>query len=251
MTAVLKLQGVSKSYDGYKVVDDFCLRINQGELRCLLGPNGAGKTTTIDLITGRQRVSSGTILFRGQDITRSREHEIARLGIGRKFQIPAVFKDLTVRENLEVASNLHTSPFVNATIFRQRYDQRRFEEVVELIGLRDRLEDKAGVLSHGETQWLEMGMVLTQNPKLLLMDEPTAGMTEQEMLKTSQIFNSLKGSHSLVVVEHDMSFVREIADIITVMHMGRTLAEGPLREVERNPQVKEVYLGAEGISRAH
>jgi urea transport system ATP-binding protein len=250
MIAILEVKDLYKAYDAYKVINGFNLVVQQGELRCLLGPNGAGKTTTIDLITGRQKVTSGQIFFQGRDITGLSEHRIARRGIGRKFQVPAVFKDLTVRQNLEVAFSKHTDPFTNMTLFFRRADKKRFAEVVELAGLGDRLNDIAGVLSHGETQWLEIGMVLTQNPTLLLMDEPTAGMTEQETHKTSQIFNGLKGRHTLIVVEHDMSFVREIADIITVMHLGKTLAEGPMKEVENDARVREVYLGSEGISNA-
>jgi urea transport system ATP-binding protein len=247
---LLELQDVTKAYDTYAVVDHFNLKVNEGELRCLLGPNGAGKTTTIDLITGRQRMSAGKIIFDGRDITGLREHAIVRRGIGRKFQVPAVFRELTVRENLEVAFNVHPNPFANMVLFRTRAAKQRFEEIVDLIGLGARLEEKAGFLSHGETQWLEIGMVLTQNPRLLLMDEPTAGMTEQETHRTSEIFNRLKGNHTLIVVEHDMTFVREIADIITVMHLGKMLAEGRIDEVESHPKVREVYLGSVGISDA-
>jgi urea transport system ATP-binding protein len=155
-----------------------------------------------------------------------------------------------VRENLEVAFNRNPNPFANMLMYFRRTDKQRFDEIVELVGLGDRLEAKAGFLSHGETQWLEIGMVLTQNPRLLLMDEPTAGMTEQETHKTSQIFNRLRGTHTLVVVEHDMTFVREIADIISVLHLGKLLAEGPMSQVESDPKVREVYLGEEGISDA-
>ena len=250
MAVILDLQNVTKAYDEYKVVDGFNFKVNQGELRCLLGPNGAGKTTTIDLVTGRQKATSGKIIFDGRDITGLREDKIAKQGVGRKFQVPAVFKDLTVRENLQVAFSRNTDPFANMIRFGRKEGQERLEQVVELAGLENRLDEQGGNLSHGETQWLEIGMVLTQNPKLLLMDEPTAGMTEQETHKTSQIFNRLKGEHTLVVVEHDMAFVREIADVITLMHLGRTLAEGPMEEVENDPKVKEVYLGSEGITDA-
>jgi urea transport system ATP-binding protein len=250
VTVILELRNVTKAYDEYKVVDGFNFQVNQGELRCLLGPNGAGKTTTIDLITGRQKATSGKIIFDGRDITGLREDKIAKIGVGRKFQVPAVFKELTVRENLQVALSKNTDPFANMIRFGRKEGQERLEQVVELAGLENRLDEQGGNLSHGETQWLEIGMVLTQNPKLLLMDEPTAGMTEQETHKTSQIFNRLKGEHALVVVEHDMAFVREIADVITLMHLGRTLAEGPMEEVENDPKVKEVYLGSEGITDA-
>ncbi len=250
MAAILEVTEVTKAYDEYKVVDSFSFQVDEGELRCLLGPNGAGKTTTMDLITGRQKVTAGKITFQGREITGLPEHRIVKHGIGRKFQVPAVFRDLTVRENLQVANSRNTNPFINMITFRQRAGRERLDEIVELVGLQDRLDEIGGNLSHGETQWLEIGMVLTQDPKLLLMDEPTAGMTEQETHRTSEIFNRLKGTHTLVVVEHDMAFVREIADIITLMHLGRTLAEGPMHEVENDPKVREVYLGAEGISDA-
>ncbi len=250
MTIILELENVTKAYGAFKVVDGFNFQVTQGELRCLLGPNGAGKTTTIDLITGRQKATSGTILFDGRNITGLREDKIANQGVGRKFQVPAVFRDLTVRDNLQVAYNKNVDPFANMFQFGRKEGRERLQQVVELVGLEDRLDELGGNLSHGETQWLEIGMVLTQNPKLLLMDEPTAGMTEQETQKTSEIFNKLKSEHTLVVVEHDMAFVREIADVITLMHLGQTLAEGPMEEIENDPKVREVYLGSEGITDA-
>jgi urea transport system ATP-binding protein len=250
VTVILELKDVTKAYDEFKVVDGFNFKVTQGELRCLLGPNGAGKTTTIDLITGRQKATSGTILFDGQDITGLREDKIAKLGVGRKFQVPAVFKDLTVRDNIRVAYSRNTGPFANMFQFGRKEGRERQQQMIELVGLQDRLDELGGNLSHGETQWLEIGMVLTQNPKLLLMDEPTAGMTEQETQKTSEIFNKLKSEHTLVVIEHDMAFVREIADVITLMHLGRTLAEGPMVEIENDPRVREIYLGSEGITDA-
>ncbi|MBM3482716.1 MAG: urea ABC transporter ATP-binding protein UrtD [Alphaproteobacteria bacterium] len=250
MGIILELKDLTKAYDTYAVVDHLNLQVNEGELRCLIGPNGAGKTTTMDLITGRQKTTGGQVIFDGRNITGLKEHMIVRRGIGRKFQVPAVFKDLTVRENLEVAFNRNPDPFANMLMMFRRTDKARFDEIVDLIGLGERLGERAGYLSHGETQWLEIGMVLTQNPRLLLMDEPTAGMTEQETHKTSQIFNRLRGSHTLVVVEHDMTFVREIADVISVLHMGKLLAQGTMAEVENDPKVREVYLGAEGISDA-
>ena len=250
MSVLLELKDLTKAYDTYAVVDHLNLTVNEGELRCLIGPNGAGKTTTMDLITGRQKLTGGKVIFDGREINGLKENQIVRRGIGRKFQVPAVFRDLTVRENLEVAFNRNPNPFVNMLMFFRRTDKQRFDEIVEMIGLGDRLGDKAGYLSHGETQWLEIGMVLTQNPRLLLMDEPTAGMTEQETHKTSEIFKRLKGAHTLVVVEHDMTFVREIAEIISVLHLGKLLAEGPMHQIENDPKVREVYLGAEGISDA-
>ena len=231
--SILSLENVSKKFGDYTAVNGFTFSINEGELRCLLGPNGAGKTTCMDLITGRQKVSGGKIRFAGKNITHAHEHDIVRRGIGRKFQVPAVFQDLSVEENFEVAMNHGKGPFSNMTLFKGSRGKQEFERIIELTGLKDRLKVDAGLLSHGETQWLEIGMVLMQDPKLLLMDEPTAGMTEQETEKTSEIFLRLKESHTLIVVEHDMSFVRSIADVVTVMHMGSMLAEG------RSPRSKQ------------
>lgn len=246
--AILELKDVTKKYNDFSVINGFNLSINEGELRCLLGPNGAGKTTSLDLITGRQKLTSGTVHFDGKNITKLMERQIAILGIGRKFQIPAVFKELTVRENFEVAQTEKIGPFQNMNPFSAKKGKKHFNDIIELAGLGNRLNTTAGFLSHGETQWLEIGMVLMQKPRLLLMDEPTAGMTEQETEKTSEIFNELKGDHTLVVVEHDMSFVKSIADVISVMHQGSMLAEGTLAEIEQHPKVKEVYLGTEGIN---
>lgn len=244
--AILELNDISKKFGDFTAVDKFNLSVAQGELRCLLGPNGAGKSTCMDVITGRQKPSSGQVVFKGEDITRLSEHKIVRAGIGRKFQVPAVFGQLTVEQNLEVAFAKGRGPLASMGHFkRSKGTQGKFDEVIELTGLSRRLNSLAGLLSHGETQWLEIGMVLMQDPDLLLMDEPTAGMTEQETHKTSEIFNHLKGTHTLIVVEHDMSFVRLIADIVTVMHMGAFLAEGTIAEIEKNPEVRDVYLGEE------
>jgi urea transport system ATP-binding protein len=225
------------------VINDFSIEIVELTLCCLVGPNGAGKTTTMDLITGRQKPTSGQIMFCEDDITGLREHEIARRGIGRKFQVPAVFRDLSVRQNLEVAYSKSTNPFKNMFRFGVPGFAHKLEEVVELTGLSERLGTEAGILSHGETQWLEIGMVLMQDPRLLLLDEPVAGMTEAEIEKTVEIFKGLKKTNTLVVVEHDMAFVREIADVVSVMHMGSLLAQGPISEIEANERVREVYLG--------
>jgi len=239
----LEIKNLCKSYDATRIIDDFSLEIIEARLCCLVGPNGAGKTTTMDLITGRQKPTSGRILFCDEDITGFDEHEIARRGIGRKFQVPAVFRDLSVRQNLEVAYSRRTNPLKNIFVFKERGLPAKLDEVVALSGLADRLDVEAGILSHGETQWLEIGMVLMQDPRLLLLDEPVAGMTEAEIEKTVSIFNDLKKTHTLVVVEHDMTFVRQIADVVTVMHLGSLLAEGPISEIETSERVREVYLG--------
>ncbi len=239
----LEIRNLSKSFDTVGVINDFSVEIVEATLCCLVGPNGAGKTTTMDLITGRQKPTSGRVLFCDEDITGLDEHEIARRGIGRKFQVPAVFKELSVRQNLEVAYSRSTNPLKNIFRFREPGFAGKLDEVLSLSGLTERRNTEAGILSHGETQWLEIGMVLMQNPRLLLLDEPIAGMTEAEIEKTAAIFSDLKRTNTLVVVEHDMGFVRMIADVVTVMHMGSLLAQGTIGEIEQNERVREVYLG--------
>ena len=247
MAGFLEIHDLHKSYDATPVINGFSLEVVELTLSCLVGPNGAGKTTTMDLITGRQKPTSGRVVFQGADITGLDEHEIARRGIGRKFQVPAVFRDLSVRQNLEVAFSRETSPLKNLFRFRTPGFKAKLDEVATLAGLTGRLDVEAGTLSHGETQWLEIGMVLMQDPQLLLMDEPVAGMTEAEVEKSATIFNGLKKTHTLIVVEHDMSFVREIADFVTVMHMGALLAHGTIGEIEANARVRDVYLGNEDV----
>jgi urea transport system ATP-binding protein len=239
----LEIKNLCKSFDTVSVINDFSIELVEQSLCCLVGPNGAGKTTTMDLITGRQKPTSGQILFCDDDITGLDEHEIARRGIGRKFQVPAVFRDLTVCQNLEVAYTRSTNPLKNIFRFREPFFAEKLDEVLTLTGLSSRLNVEAGILSHGETQWLEIGMVLMQNPRLLLLDEPVAGMTEAEIEKTAAIFNDLKRTNTLVVVEHDMAFVRQIADVVSVMHMGSLLAQGSISDIEANERVREVYLG--------
>ncbi|HEY0292676.1 MAG TPA: urea ABC transporter ATP-binding protein UrtD [Hansschlegelia sp.] len=243
MAGLLEIHNLSKSFDATKVINDFSLEVVEGTLCCLVGPNGAGKTTTLDLITGRIKPTSGKIIFAGEDITAKHEHVIARAGIGRKFQVPAVLRDLTVRQNLEVSYSRQTNPFWNLFKFRNAGLKEKLDEIATLAGLTDRLGERAGILSHGETQWLEIGMVLMQEPRLLLMDEPIAGMTEGEIEKTARIFKDLRKTATLIVVEHDMGFVREIADVVTVMHMGSLLAQGTIKQVESDPRVRDVYLG--------
>lgn len=245
MTGVLEIQNLQKNFDAVKVINDFSMDVIELTLCCLVGPNGAGKTTTMDLITGRQKPTSGSVTFRGHVITGENEQMIARRGLGRKFQIPAVFRELTVRQNLEVAYSHEVNALKNIFSFSSRQCDARIDEVAEQVGLQERLAVIAGTLSHGETQWLEIGMVLMQDPALLLLDEPVAGMTEQEIEKTADILNTMKKTKTLIVVEHDMGFVREIADIVTVMHMGSLLAQGTIQEIETNQQVRDVYLGTE------
>jgi urea transport system ATP-binding protein len=244
VTAQLQVDNVTVSFDGFRALNDLTLHLEVGELRCIVGPNGAGKTTLMDIITGKTRPDTGTVRFEGKDITRFAEHEIVGLGIGRKFQRPTVFPGHTVFENLELTT--HGKKGVFRTLFaRLSVEQRQgIEKTLELIGLSDHRDRLAGVLSHGQKQWLEIGMLLVQQPKLLLVDEPVAGMTPQEIERTEEILASLAGTHTVVVVEHDMDFVRSIAQKVTVLHEGRVLAEGQMQDVQNDPKVVEVYLGA-------
>jgi len=249
MPAALTIDGLSVDFDGFKAVNTVSMIIDEGELRVLLGANGAGKTTLMDLISGKTKSTGGRVFLYDTDITNMEEHEIAGAGVGRKFQIPSVFKELTVRRNLEVAScSRDTRVLANLGFGFSRAGEKRVDEVLELIGLTEEAGAVAANLSHGQTQWLELGMLMVQNAKVLLLDEPTAGMTQAETLKTSKIINALKGKHTLLVVEHDMAFVREIAQRITVMHLGQVLAEGSVTEIEQNAKVKEAYLGSRAIS---
>ena len=249
MAAALTIDGLSVDFDGFKAVNSVSMIVDEGELRVLLGANGAGKTTLMDLISGKTKSTGGRVFLYDTEITNLEEHKIAGAGVGRKFQIPSVFKDLTVRRNLEVAScSRDTRVLANLGFGFSREREKRVDEVLELIGLTEEAGTIAANLSHGQTQWLELGMLMVQNAKVLLLDEPTAGMTQAETLKTSKIINALKGKHTLLVVEHDMAFVREIAQRITVMHLGQVLAEGSVTEIEQNPKVKEAYLGSRAIS---
>jgi urea transport system ATP-binding protein len=248
MTVALTVDGLSVDFDGFKAVNTVSMIVDEGELRVLLGANGAGKTTLMDLISGKTKSTSGRVFLYDTEITNKEEHEIARAGMGRKFQIPSVFKDLTVRRNLEVVSCRDTRVLANLGFGFSQEGEERVDEVLDLIGLSDQATTIAANLSHGQVQWLELGMLMVQNAKVLLLDEPTAGMTQAETLKTSKIINALKGKHTLLVVEHDMAFVREIAERITVMHLGQVLAEGSVTEIEQNPKVREAYLGSRAIS---
>jgi urea transport system ATP-binding protein len=246
----LTLENVTVSFNGFLAVDNLSLTVGEGELRCLIGPNGAGKTTTLDLICGKTKPRSGEIKLGPVVLNDLEEHQIARKGIGRKFQVPSVFRQLTVRENLSVAHSRRPGVLRNALQLRRGEASEGLDKLAELVGLENQLETLAGHLSHGHTQWLEIALLLAQDPKLILMDEPTAGMTAQETHKTAQLFNRLKGNRTLIVVEHDMGFVKEIAEMISVMHQGKLLAEGTVEEIERHPAVREAYLGSGGISHA-
>ena len=241
---ILYLEDVSVSFDGFKAINKLSLDIAPGELRCIIGPNGAGKTTMMDIITGKTKPDSGQVFFGSTiDLLRYREPEIAALGIGRKFQKPTVFEQLSVFENLELA--LATDKRVrHSMVFSLSGEEKdRLGEVLTTIHLADSAARPAGLLSHGQKQWLEIGMLLMQEPKLLLLDEPVAGMTDEETERTAQLFLTLKGKHSLMVVEHDMSFIRTISEKVTVLCEGSVLAEGTLDEVQADERVIEVYLG--------
>jgi urea transport system ATP-binding protein len=241
---VLYLDGITVSFDGFKALDNLSLLIDAGELRCVIGPNGAGKTTMMDVITGKTRPDEGKALFgQSTDLTRLSEAEIAHAGIGRKFQKPTIFEQLTVFENLELAMKANKT--VRATLLAKLsgLEKDRIGATLEQVGLQGASDDVAGLLSHGQKQWLEIGMLLMQEPKLLLLDEPVAGMSDQETERTAELFLSLAGTHSLVVVEHDMAFIETIARKVTVLHEGRVIAEGPMEQVKTDPRVIEVYLG--------
>ena len=241
---ILYLEGITVAFDGFKALNDLSLTIEDGELRCIIGPNGAGKTTMMDVITGKTRPDAGSVFF-GQtiDLTQLTEAEIAHAGIGRKFQKPTVFERHTVFENLELAmkADKRVRATVNARSRRAELD--RIAEVLVLIQLAAEGDRLAGSLSHGQKQWLEIGMLLMQEPRLLLLDEPVAGMTDDETMRTAELCMSLAGRHSVVVVEHDMDFIARIARTVTVLHEGSVLAEGPMDVVQADPRVIEVYLG--------
>ncbi|HUA51843.1 MAG TPA: urea ABC transporter ATP-binding protein UrtD [Candidatus Sulfotelmatobacter sp.] len=241
---ILYLDGVSVSFDGFKALNSLSLIVESGELRTIIGPNGAGKTTMMDVVTGKTRPDTGTVLFKGKhDLTRLDEARIANLGIGRKFQKPTVFDSLTVFENLELALKADRGTFAALRFKLAAVERGRVDEVLELVGLTERAGDLAGILSHGQRQWLEIGMLLMQDPELLLIDEPVAGMTDQETELTAELLRRIAGTRSVIVVEHDMEFVRSLATKVTVLHEGSVLAEGPMDQVQANERVIEVYLG--------
>lgn len=241
---ILSLEEVSVSFDGFKAINDLNMAIDAGELRCIIGPNGAGKTTMMDIITGKTAPDEGRVRF-GQtmNLLGMSEPEIAQAGIGRKFQKPTVFECLEVAENLELAMQGDKSVWSTYRAKISGEEQDYLDKVLETIGLKETARGLAGSLSHGQKQWLEIGMLLMQRPHVLLVDEPAAGMTHQEMDKTTELLTSLAGDHTVVVVEHDMDFVRSIAQRVTVLHQGHVLAEGSMDEVQQNQRVIEVYLG--------
>ena len=243
MTAILEVENLTVSFDGFKAVDDLSLAVEENELRCVIGPNGAGKTTLLDMICGKTKPTSGHIRFDKHELTHMLEYTITRAGVGRKFQTPSTYEDLTVRENLEI-SHPAGHGISDCLFFRRSSDLiNRVEAVASDIYLSEQLQTKAGLLSHGQKQWLEIGMLLMQQSRLLLLDEPVAGMTAREREATAELLKRISKGRSLVVIEHDMGFVGSIADRVTVLHQGKLLAEGSMDAVQRDERVIDVYLG--------
>lgn len=240
---VLSVEGLTVSFDGFKAVDDLSFYVDEGELRVIIGPNGAGKTTVLDLICGRTKASHGSIKFRDKELTRMREHQIVHAGVGRKFQNPSIYEDLTVFENLEISYPTGRSVFGALAFKRDRHVIEQVEETASSIFLEDQLDLQAGLLSHGQKQWLEIGMLLIQKPDLLMLDEPVAGMSVPERKKTAELLKRVTQGRSVIVIEHDMQFVEDIADRVTVLHQGKVLSEGSMERVKSDPKVIEVYLG--------
>jgi len=239
----LYLDGVSVVFDGFRALNSLSLVVDPGELRAVIGPNGAGKTTMMDVITGKTRPTAGTVRFGDHDLTRLDEARIANLGIGRKFQKPTVFDALTVARNLELALKAPRDPWSCLRWVLADEARRRIAAVLEEIGLAARADEPAAILSHGQRQWLEIGMLLIQDPDLLLVDEPVAGMTDQETEHTAALLRRIAGERSVVVVEHDLEFVRALGSKVTVLHEGALLSEGSIDTVQNDPRVIEVYLG--------
>ncbi len=242
MREILRTEGLCVSFSGFQALSGVDFSVGEGELRVVIGPNGAGKTTLMDAVTGRVRPDRGRIFFDGCDITGKKPHEIAaKYGIGRKFQGPNLFENMTALAHLELAAPCRAAAraFFRGT---PEPEKERAEEILARIGLAEKRDRLACELSHGERQWLEIGMLMMQNPKMMILDEPTAGMTTEETKKTGQMILRLLRNHTVLVVEHDMEFVRQVARTVTVLHMGRVLAEGPLAEIEKDPEVVRVYL---------
>ncbi|MCB1791682.1 MAG: urea ABC transporter ATP-binding protein UrtD [Gammaproteobacteria bacterium] len=240
---VLAVEGLTVSFDGFKAVDDLSLYVDENEIRVIIGPNGAGKTTVLDLICGRTRASAGSIRFRGKELTKLKENQIVHAGVGRKFQNPSIYEELSVFENLEISYPRGRSVFGALMFQRDREVIERVEEIAEMIFLADHLHTSADLLSHGQKQWLEIGMLLIQDPELLMLDEPVAGMSVSERKQTAELLNKIIQNRSVIVIEHDMKFVEDIAHRVTVMHQGRILSEGSMEHVQSDPKVVEVYLG--------
>lgn len=241
--SVLRVENLTVSFDGFKAVDNLSLSVERNELRVIIGPNGAGKTTLLDMICGKTRPTAGRVLFEGHDLTRMNEYLIVRAGVGRKFQTPSVYEDLTVFENLEISLPRTHGLFQSLTFRRTAEIKRRIQDMAAQVFLTDRLDSRSGQLSHGQKQWLEIGMLLMQEPKLLLLDEPVAGMSPREREQTGDLLSRIAVGRSVVVIEHDMDFVKRIAHTVTVLHQGQVLSEGSAEQVQSDPRVIDVYLG--------
>lgn len=239
----LAIEGLTVSFDGFKAVDDLNLYVEENELRVIIGPNGAGKTTVLDLICGKTRATSGTIKFNNLDLVNMPEYKRVQSGVGRKFQNPSIYENLSVLENLEISYPQGRGVFSALMFKRTTVVREKIQEIAEMIFLSDHLNTQAGLLSHGQKQWLEIGMLLIQDPSLLMLDEPVAGMSVVEREKTAELLNKISKGRSLLVIEHDMDFVKKIAHKVTVLHQGKLLAEGSMESVQSNPKVVEVYLG--------
>jgi urea transport system ATP-binding protein len=242
---LLQMRGVSVSFDGFWALKDLDLDLLPGELRAVIGPNGAGKTTFLDVITGKVRPTRGDVLFRGRSLVGIPEHRIARLGIGRKFQTPRVIENLTVGHNLDLAVKGSHGPFTLLFGRLSVQQRQRVQELLAVVGLERHVAQQAGSLSHGQKQWLEIAMLLAQDPELLLVDEPVAGLSDEETELTGKLLRSLAGDHTVLVIEHDMDFIRELQAPVTVLHEGHVLCEGSMDVVQNDPRVIEVYLGTE------
>lgn len=243
MGSLLDVKGLCVDFNGFKAINNIDMKIDDGEIRVIIGPNGAGKTTFMDLVTGKTKPTKGTILFNGHNITGKASSEIAgRYKIGRKFQGPNVFDHMTVYQNIEIALKGYTSIWQALTYKRSAKIKEKIKEILNKINLYEMRDFMSIELSHGQRQWLEIGMVMAQSPKLIILDEPTAGMTADETYKTGEMIKTLSGEHTIIVTEHDMAFVRQVANRVTVLHHGMILAEGLLEEVEKNPEVIQVYL---------
>lgn len=240
---VLSVEGLTVSFDGFKAVDDLSFYVEEEEIRVIIGPNGAGKTTVLDLICGKTQASSGSIKFRNKELTDMAENQIVHAGVGRKFQNPSIYEDLSVFENLELSFPRGHGVFGALTFKRDKEVIDRVEEIAGDIFLLDHLNQPAGLLSHGQKQWLEIGMLLIQDPDLLMLDEPVAGMSVSERVKTAELLQRIIKGRSVLVIEHDMKFVEDIAHRVTVLHQGKMLSEGSMDHVQNDPKVVEVYLG--------
>ncbi|MEL7395422.1 MAG: urea ABC transporter ATP-binding protein UrtD [Pseudomonadota bacterium] len=240
---LLSVEDLTVSFDGFKAVNDLSFYVEPNECRVIIGPNGAGKTTVLDLICGRTKASGGSVKFKGKELLTMREDQIVNAGVGRKFQTPSVYEDLTVFENLELSYPKGHSVFGALMFQRDDPVKARIQEIAETIFLDDQLDEKAAFLSHGQKQWLEIGMLLIQDPELLMLDEPVAGMSVAERKKTAELLNRIIQDRAVIVIEHDMGFVADIATRVTVLHQGQTLSEGSMDRVQSDPKVIEVYLG--------